>query len=413
MAETENKKPDLGSLIPLRIKTKKNRIVEPGNLTPTSVFNTFEDNINLEIQPLIDEIISADPDLVGLSQTRKAVAGKIVFNYAPASDDQADIDISKFVQENLKRILTQDILKAMLDCNFKRFSVLEINWENKDNKLQIENLEELDRNGFEFAKDTNGKLLPELKLFNAAKEVYSDIPEYKALVTFSAITKNRIPISLIRTIAKYFIVKFFSMTDWSVFNEGYAIPFLLGKYNPENATEADILRLYQAVKNIGSDSAGVISNNDAIEIMESKRQKVDTFKDIIDVCDKKEGVGILGQHNTTGVDAKGSYAALNVLDLIKEDLILSDLGILQTAINEYLVKPLVYFNFSTETYPSVELTLPKKYSDKLLRDKGLKDVGVKFKKGYFAKNYDLDEDDFEISESSPAPIPSTKKKLYV
>ena len=127
----------------------------------------------------------------------------------------------------------------------------------------------------------------------------------------------------------------------------------------------------------------------------------------------KEAVAILGQHNTTGVDAKGSYAALNVLNLIKEDIILSDLGIIQTAINEYLVKPLVYFNFNTEVYPSVTLTLPKKYSDKLKRDKELKDVGVKFNKGYFVKNYDLDADDFEISEGTSQPIPATKKKLYV
>ena len=413
MTETENKKPDLGSLIPLRIKTKINKVIEPGNLTPTSVFNTFNDNVNLEIQPLIDEIISSDPDLIGLSQTRKAVAGKIVFNYVPASDDQADIDISEFVQENLKKILTQDVLKIMLDCNFKRFSVLELNWENKDNKLQIADLTELDRNGFEFVKDKNGKLLPELKLFNADKEIYTDIPEYKALITFSAITKNRIPISLIRTLAKYFIVKFFSITDWSVFNEVFGIPFRLGKYDPETSTTTDIQRLYQAVQDIGSDSAGVISKNDEIEFPESKRQKPDTFKEIIDVCDKKEAVAILGQHNTTGVDAKGSYAALNVLNLIKEDIILSDLGIIQTAINEYLVKPLVYFNFNTEVYPSVTLTLPKKYSDKLKRDKELKDVGVKFNKGYFVKNYDLDADDFEISEGTSQPIPATKKKLYV
>lgn len=396
-------KKDIGKMIPLKIKTRDNDLIEPGDLTPTGIFDTFNSNRNIEIQPLIDEIIVADPDIAGLMQTRKAVTHKIIFNYIPASEDQKDIDIADFIRENLEKVLTKENIKTLLDCNFKRFSVMELIWEIIDGKLQIEDIIELDRKGFEFAKDKKDRLLSYIKIYDAANDSYTDIPENKTIITYSDIKKYNVPVSLIRVISKYFIIKYFNITDWAAFNEIFGIPFRLGKYDPDTSSKTDIERLYYAVKNMGSDAAGVISKNDLIEILESKKEKPDTFKTLLEICDKKESVCILGQHNTTGVDAKGSYAALNILNMIKEDIIFSDLGILEAAINKYLIKPLVYFNFNVDKSPKVELSLPKKYTEKLEKDKKLKELGVKFNKDYFIKNYDINEDDFEITENEPNP----------
>jgi phage gp29-like protein len=394
-------------LIPGSIKIKSNAALDFAKLTPGLVSSTFEGENNLEIQSLIDKIILQDPDLVGLIQTRKAIVNKAEINFVPASDDQSDIDICDKVREQILPLLTKDNMKYMLECNFRRFSVLEIDW---TPSASINKLIQLPFTSFEFARNKDENLTTDLKLYNADTESYTLIPENKAIITLSNLRKNGIPVSIIRTIAFYHLVKHYNVIDWSVFNEKCGIPGLLGKYDPENSTQEDINRLYEAIQSIGSDAAGVISKNDEITTLESKKEKPDTFKELMAICDQKEGIAILGQHNTTGINEKGSRAALDILDQIKEDLIFADFSILETAINEQLINPFCYFNFNLENLPTVEINLPANYTKRAEFDKKMKDNGVQFNKDYFIKRYNLNKDDFEVNHNTGFQVPNSQKK---
>ena len=68
-----------------------------------------------------------------------------------------------------------------------------------------------------------------------------------------------------------YLLKNFALKDWAAFNEVFGMPLRLGKYD-NTASPADREALVQAIRNLGSDAAGVISKSTEIEFVEAASQ---------------------------------------------------------------------------------------------------------------------------------------------
>jgi len=132
------------------------------------------------------------------------------------------------------------------------------------------------------------------------------------------------------------------------------------------------------------------------------------FKQLADYMDKQISQAILGQNLTSDVSS-GSLAAAEVHDEVKEEIISDDARIVERFFNE-VFKLIRDVNFPDSNVPKLTLESPKGIDKDLSeRDKNLQELGVKFKKGYFQKVYNLEEEDFDVQEeenfSEPTKAP--------
>ena len=185
---------------------------------------------------------------------------------------------------------------------------------------------------------------------------------------------------------------------WAKFMEKYSMPYFVGKYD-ESANEDDITKLLNDLVAMVQDACIVIPNNSSVEIKEAagKSASFAIYKEFIKLCDENISKNILGQTLTTDSGDKGSYALGNVHARVREDIIESDKRLVEKTINE-LLSYIHQINFDDEDIPEFNLYGENDIKKELAeRDKILSEIGVKFKKLYFQKAYNLEEDDFELA----------------
>jgi phage gp29-like protein len=104
----------------------------------------------------------------------------------------------------------------------------------------------------------------------------------------------------------------------------------------------------QAIRNLGSDAAGVISKTTEIEFVEaaSRSGAVNPYKLMAEFCNREMSKAILGQTLTTDTaGSTGTYAAAKVHAQVRQDLVEADAQALAATLREQLLRPLVGFNF--------------------------------------------------------------------
>ncbi len=152
---------------------------------------------------------------------------------------------------------------------------------------------------------------------------------------------------VLRVVGWMYLLKNFALKDWAAFNEVFGMPLRLGKYDPL-ASQADREALVRAIRNLGSDAAGVISKATEIEFVEaaSRGSKVNPYQGMAEFCNREMSKAVLGQTLTTDTaGATGTYSAAKVHELVRRDLVEADCQALATTLREQLLRPLVGFNF--------------------------------------------------------------------
>jgi phage gp29-like protein len=160
---------------------------------------------------------------------------------------------------------------------------------------------------------------------------------------------------------------------------------------------------------MAQDAIAVISTDCEIEVQKTgDKSSADIYNGLIESCDASIAKVILGQTLTTeGSDkGSGSLALGKVHSGVRDDIILSDKKIVENTHNQ-LIQWICDINFGQlETYPKFEMYEEEDVDmDIANRDKILKDTGVKFTKKYFIKTYNLEEEDFDVSEDTNIPNP--------
>ncbi|MGQ9687285.1 MAG: phage portal protein family protein [Desulfobaccales bacterium] len=126
------------------------------------------------------------------------------------------------------------------------------------------------------------------------------------------------------------------------------MPLRLGKYDPASSP-ADREALIQAIRNLGTDAAGIISKNTEIEFVEATSRlsgNSNPYQVLADFCNREMSKAILGQTLTTDTaGGTGTYAAAQVHAQVRSDLVEADAQALGQTLREQLLRPLVGFNF--------------------------------------------------------------------
>lgn len=290
---------------------------------------------------LFEEIEEKDPHLFSIMQTRKNTVMGLDWEILPYSDETRDRQIAEFIGDILNNHQDfEDATQDLLDAIGKGVSVVEIMWELQSGKAIPSDFRWRHQKKFRYDELDNLRVLVDENLSTGI-----ELPPNKFIVnTYKARSGSPSRAGVYRVCSWMYLFKNYTVKDWIAFAEVYGMPIRLGKYEPGTTKEErDILM--QAVLQIGSDAAGIISKNTEIQFIEAIKADGDVFKNLAQFCNTEMSKAVLGQTMTSDIGDGGSYAASKTHAEVRQDILEGDCKLLAKTIKRDLIRPLVLFNF--------------------------------------------------------------------
>jgi phage gp29-like protein len=330
-----------------RYSTYPSQGLTPGRLA--SIFREADMGDVLRQSELFEEMEEKDAHLGSVLQTRKLSVTGLPWEVTPASENGEDRTIAAFVKEALTWVENWDeALLDIMDAAGKGYSVSEIMWEIAEGKVWCAALRWRHQKKFTFyARDS---VLDSPRLVTDREPVYGEeLPPNKFVVHRYRARSGSTPRGgLLRPCAWMYLFKNFTVKDWVIFAERFAMPMRVGKYSAgASAEERRVLR--NAVFNLGSDAAAVISDSTVVELLEqtTRTGSVAVFEKLSDFCNKAMSKAVLG-HAASSEATPGRLGAEHEAREVRQDLLEADAKALARTITMQLIYPLVLFNFGPE-----------------------------------------------------------------
>jgi phage gp29-like protein len=304
---------------------------------------------------LAEEIEEKDAHYLAVMSTRKRAVSQLPVAVTAARKDdavaQAHVD---FVTDWLATGALQESLFDMLDAIGKGFSILEIDWETRPDRVRPRALIYRPQRWFGIGDvDRETILLREGATKQELSPLKFVIHRHKAK---SGLTHRG---GLARTACWLFMFKAFTMRDWALFVQSYGMPIRIGRYEA-NTSKADQDVLWQAVSSIAGDAAAIIPKGMDIEFVRSEaaQQNSKLYEERCSWIDQQLSKLILGQTTTTDA-VSGGHAVAKEHRLVQEDIERADAISLATTINRQLIVPMIALNFGPqESYPVLHIGRP-------------------------------------------------------
>jgi phage gp29-like protein len=316
-------------------------------LTPHRLADIFREadqgNIYRQME-LFEEMEEKDAHLTAILQTRKmAVLGKD-YEVLPSGQTPEEERLAEVVGEMVYRIPNlEEACLDLVDAIGKGFALSEIIWEVTAGQARVAELRWIPQKLVTFGEDLQPRLLTAEARWQGVEP-----PPWKVIYhRYKARSGNATRAGVLRVAGWMYLLKNFALKDWAAFNEVFGMPLRLGKYDP-TASPADRDALVMAIRNLGSDAAGVISKATEIEFVEaaSRSGGANPYQLMAEFCNREMSKAVLGQTLTTDTAGlTGTYAAAKVHAQVRRDLVEADAQALATTLREQLLRPLVGFNF--------------------------------------------------------------------
>jgi len=328
------------------------------NLTPaglSAVLRELDAGYTRTAMELFDEMEEKDLHLATVMQTRVSAAASLPRKILPAGDDGTALKHADFIRSVWERLegktrLLHDILMSI----GRGFSISEIMYEPRGDDLVATRIKFCPQSLFSFADPDKPGAILDFPLYLPYGETKArKLPRDKFIFhTHRESAGGPLRGGLYRGLAWYYLFTNYSIKDWMSFMDLYGIPLRIGKFKPSaDEKSRDILR--QAVRNLGSDAAAVISEDTTIEFIESKLSGGhDLFQSAVEFFNFQKSKRVLGQTLTTEQGKTGSYSLGAVHDRVRHDIIRFDCASLDETLTRDLIIPLVKANFGEQKrYP--------------------------------------------------------------
>jgi phage gp29-like protein len=314
---------------------------------------------------LFEYIRRIDLRISAVCQTRKlSVLGR---NY---SVECSDSGMKAFVEKLISKIGSiQNFFTDIVESSIQGLSMFEINYKLCDEKIFIDNIRRI-QNHLIVYNDLSEEylILDALKTSAINLRLASgtvtdridvntlpllDIPEEKLLEvhSFDGDHPNGFLNGCIDSLILAYFFKSYSVKDWQVFIEKFASPTVVGKYTALNQHDKNSLML--AIQNLKNNASAIIPGEADIIFRgdENKGEGSAVFNSNIDFWNNEITIRVLGQNLTTSLNNHGSYAAAQVHNAVRHDIIQSDLTLIENTMNT-LIKKIIDLNFAdVSEYP--------------------------------------------------------------
>ena len=303
----------------------------------------------LQQYQLFDLIEQHDPHIYAeLAKRRRAITGLGWSLQPPQDASQAELRRTKELEQVLRDIPRfEDAHYDLTDAIGKGLTALEIEWQTGD--LWRPQALHYVPAWLLTLEHTTGTL--QYRRNGIGEDLLPDkwvVHEHRALSCYIERA------ALFRVLGWTYAYKAYNVYDMQRFLERYGIPLRLGKF-PAGTPAAQQDALLRAVRNIGSDGAGIVTDTMQIDFLAAKsRGQVTDFLDAITYWERKQSIAILGSTLTSQADGKTSTNALGqVHNEMRKEILLHDVAQLAPTIQRQLVLPLAQINgmFAPERLP--------------------------------------------------------------
>jgi phage gp29-like protein len=315
----------------------------PGGLA--AIFQEADQGAVRRQMELFEEMEEKDAHLAALLQTRKLAVLSLDYEVLPYAKTPEDEDIAGVLGEIVFNIPNlESAFLDLLDAIGKGFALTEVIWGADGERAGVEELRWVPQKKVTFAEELRPRLLSAEGPWQG-----EELPPWKVIYhRYKARSGYDTRAGVLRVAGYMYLLKNYGLKDWASANEIFGMPLRLGKYDPAS-TPADREALIWAIRNLGTDAAGIISKNTEIEFVEGTSRlsgSSNPYQALADFCNREMSKAILGQTLTTDTSGgTGTYAAARVHSQVRRDLVEADAQALGQTLREQLLRPLVGFNF--------------------------------------------------------------------
>lgn len=314
--------------------------------------------------------------------------------------------VYELVNDCLKRLKIYNLAKYILDARFMGTSVIEIIWGQRKGYWVPVQLEPKPVEWFKLKPDLTWRMyLPQ----NGTQNLNEDgeiLPDYKFLI----VQNDPDPLSPYgeRILKRCFwpvTLKRGGLKFWAKYTEKFGMPQWIGKLPPGTPQE-NIEKLKDILELLFDDGVAVIPADGSVEAMNSNASaNSENYEKYLSHLENAISKAVLTQTLTTQLGDSGSYGATKSHADTLEDIAKADAQFVSEAMDT-LIRYIVELNFSTipENLPKFVMYFEDEI-DKVLadRDKVLSEMGVQFNKAYYARVYNLQDDEFETEQVKKTP----------
>ncbi len=310
---------------------------------------------------------------------------------SPASNRKA----LALMQEMMRGLGVRTVIEAMLNAPFFGISPLEVMWSTEKGWLP-ESLVGKPPEWFGFDNEnrlrfkskenpTDGVEIPPMKVL-----LCSHCADYLNPYGERLLSKCFWPVAFKKGGFKF----------WAVFTEKFGMPWITGKV-PSGTGSSERAKLLSRLTAMVQDAVAVINNDESIVITESagKKASADIYEKLINAGNKEVSKAIAGQTASTE-GTPGKLGNEQTQENVRKEIIDADGEMVAGSFNQL---------FSWVTELNVPGAAPPVFSwikkenvqkEKAERDETLNRQGVNFTKKYYMRTYNLEGDDFELSEQT-------------
>ena len=367
--------------------------------TLAGIFREADGGDILRQAELFEEMEEKDPMLGSKLQTRRLAVQSLEMEILPASDSAEDKKIAAAYKENHDDLDLDEPFLHLLDAIGKGIGTVEINWEIQGRQSWIHGFEWIPQKRWTYLELSAGwdTPLPKLPRLRTEAEPIrgADVPLFK-VVYHRYLGRSGFPqrAGLLRGLGYYYLFKNYDIKDWIIFLEKYGQPLRIGKFQA-GAGDADLKVLREALQNLGTDAAAMISDTTLIEIIEAKMAQTsgDLYQHAAEYFDKVYTMAVLGQTATTE-GTPGKLGNESAREQVRDDLVRADAKALSKTWRQQVVWPWVGFNFGWDKkLPPVHFPIeePEDLVALAATHKTLVEMGAPIPLSYVQKKYGLPE----------------------
>jgi len=369
---------------------------------------------------LYDEV-DRDPHAGSVLQTRcLAVVGKD-WSIAPAesarkagrpSATRQEQVVADFVSEVLENCNFDQARAELLQAILYGYYAAEVLWKVRpDGRIGIRKILGKHPRRFVFTPQRELRLLTPQSMSDG-----EEVPDRKFIVFTFGDSDNPYGKGLGRRVWWPVWFKKNGIKFWLVFLEKFGMPTALGKYQPGTPKEEQD-KLLAAIDAIQNETGIKIPDTMDISFLEASRAGTVTYETLCEYMDRQISKAVLGQTATTE-GTPGKLGNEEAQDEVRQDILEADADLLDTVLNETLIRWIVDYNFpGVSDYPKI-LTHAAARPDLKERieidSKLASEVGLPVGRQYFYETYGIPEpaEGEELTSPSPkAPSPGTGSRF--
>jgi phage gp29-like protein len=346
--------------------------------TLRDIFNAARTGFIGDMIEVFMHIEASDARIKGMSATRKISSSKHKGIVTAGSDSDMAEEAAQFVEDNLKKLNFNTVKRKILNGRFYGVALFEKIWARSEaGNLFLKEIKRIDHkrirqyNEIDLVRGQANERYGELYLVNdffsngnlsINRQFVNDINPFKIIkATMSDEDGFYDMDSIMRPVARWYIIKTFTVKAWALFADKYGFPIPVAKV-PQSEFEKNSAQIIDLLQSVGANKWAVFFDEFDLDLKEPmKSQTIDVFSKLIEKADVESAIAIVGQNLTSEVTG-GSFAASKTHSEILTSIIRDDIAWLDEIINDQIVYDIVRLNFPNlpeAEYPTYSSNLPK------------------------------------------------------